>query len=704
MKNKKPSSPNINVVQYFAATLLPAIIILGLGLSYMKTLNTDISYSKSELAILPSLQRLYQDILNLQKIRGLQYLASTTNDSSLQPEIDSLQQALNHLHESTYTLYPGIEKKHSEIHAKTKLTYANARLAEANPDETFNSYSSLVFDHFLLLRNIAKESNLLLDLDLDIFTLVEISVMRIPAITEIIGQLRGRNSAWLYDRKIEEHQTQIEYMFESGRRELKLLQASITSLSRYKEIEGILNTAAIGDALADYFVQFHSILNLSPSKQQSKILFMKGSQVLDSIRLLNKQVINILKLRLDKRIQKQRNKQIVAMLSMALAILSMAYFIFRFHQSNRDSFAAEVRAREDLAKAETRQRTIVDTMIDGLITIDQNGIIQSFNPAAEILFGHKARDIIGKNVNILLPEPHQSRHNQYLKKYLETGEENIIGIGREVTGLHKNGSTFPIELSVTEMKLGKERLFSGIVRDISERMHVDKLKDEFISSVSHELRTPLTSIRGALGLINGGVVGELPEEAMAMFRIACNNTDHLLLLINDILDIQKITSGEMAFNFNVLEIMPFLQNVIQDNAVYGAQYGVHFVISKPIPGARVYADKVRLQQVMTNLLSNAAKFSATGTTVELSVSHSHNAFRISVADHGCGISDDFKPRLFERFSQSDFSDTRQKSGTGLGLSISKVIIEKHGGLIDFTSEKGIGSTFYIELPEFRDKL
>ncbi len=184
-----------------------------------------------------------------------------------------------------------------------------------------------------------------------------------------------------------------------------------------------------------------------------------------------------------------------------------------------------------------------------------------------------------------------------------------------------------------------------------------------------------------------------------MLKIASSNTERLLLLINDILDIQKIESGQMVFKFQPLDLMPFLDQALEDHAIYAEQHGVHFVMKKRLDDVRVYADKDRLMQVMANLLSNAAKFSPKGEVVEISVAHlGESQLRISITDHGPGIPESFQPKLFERFTQSDSSDTRQKGGTGLGLSIAKAITEKHGGTINFITREEIGTTFYLDLP------
>jgi len=269
-------------------------------------------------------------------------------------------------------------------------------------------------------------------------------------------------------------------------------------------------------------------------------------------------------------------------------------------------------------------------------------------------------------------------------------------------GIHqrKNSSTFPVEVSIGIVEMNNEKLFSVLARDITERQRIDNIKNEFISTVNHELRTPLTSIRGSLGLISGGAVGEIPEQAKEMLQVAANNTERLLLLINDILDIQKIESGQMTFNFDCIDMMPFIDKALIDNAAFAEEYGVKFVIMDKLDGAKVYADIVRLSQVMANLMSNAAKFSTQGDTVQIGLTKNRHYYIISVTDHGSGIPESFYDKLFDKFTQSDSSDTRKKGGTGLGLSITKLIVERHKGKIHFDSKIGSGTTFYVVLPEY----
>src|SRR6185369_6677324 len=229
----------------------------------------------------------------------------------------------------------------------------------------------------------------------------------------------------------------------------------------------------------------------------------------------------------------------------------------------------------------------------------------------------------------------------------------------------------------------------AVARDIEEEKRIAQMKNDFVSVVSHELRTPLTSIRGSLGLIAGGVAGELPEKARALVEIASKSCERLVRLINDILDVEKIESGKMGFYFAPIELAPLLERALEDNRAYAEGYGVVLRITATAPGARVWGDPDRLLQVMTNLISNAVKFSPRGGTVEVTTARGSGDVRIAVTDHGRGIPPELRPRLFEKFAQADSSSTREKGGTGLGLSISRAIIERHHGRIGFTSEPGV---------------
>jgi len=339
------------------------------------------------------------------------------------------------------------------------------------------------------------------------------------------------------------------------------------------------------------------------------------------------------------------------------------------------------RKRAEMALQDQARYTqaILDNVVDGIITIDERGSVASLNQAAERIFGYPPGEVLGQNIKMLMPEPYHSEHDGYLANYRATGVERVIGIGREVVGRRKDGRSFPMDLAVSEISHAGRRMFVGLVRDITERKRVEQMKSEFVSTVSHELRTPLTSISGALGLISGGAVGELPPSMKPLIDIAHNNSLRLIHLINDLLDMEKIAAGKMHFDMQWLALLPLVEQALEANKA-------------------LRIDSQRLQQVMANFLSNAAKFSPEGGQVEVVVQRRGARVRVSVRDYGPGIPDAFRGRIFEKFSQADSSDTRQKGGTGLGLAISRELIERMGGAIGYDSVPGDGATFWIEVP------
>lgn len=366
---------------------------------------------------------------------------------------------------------------------------------------------------------------------------------------------------------------------------------------------------------------------------------------------------------------------------------------------------------EQLQDLLARKHAILATMNDGLITISDRGIIETANPAAVRTFGYREEEMRGRNVSMLMPSPQHEQHDQYLAHYLSTGEKKIIGLGREVTGLRKNGETFPLELAISEMNVNGQRMFTGVVRDISQRkaaeeklreanqrVHEQRVKDEFISTISHELRTPLTSIKASLQLMLANAVGDIPNQAQVLLEIAHRNSERLLLLINDILDISKLESEESGFALRPTRVLTLLRNAVVNNQSYADKYGVRFLLKHCDEELSIAADPDRMMQVLNNLLSNAAKFSPAGSEVEIDAKRHAEAIRITVRDTGSGIPPEFHSRVFEKFTQVQHSSRREISGTGLGLYISKSIVEKHGGKLSFRSSLGQGTEFYIDIP------
>lgn len=263
----------------------------------------------------------------------------------------------------------------------------------------------------------------------------------------------------------------------------------------------------------------------------------------------------------------------------------------------------------------------------------------------------------------------------------------------------------PFRGKLNEVKLqlifpeGGKPHYVAMARDISERRVLEKSKDDFISTVSHELRTPVTSIKGALGLILSGAAGRLDDKAHGMLDIAYRNTDRLALIINDILDLEKIAAGRMEFNLEPVNLATLLTDAIAANEPYGDRFGVSIIGSGLDQNIEGHCDSDRVFQVMNNLLSNAAKFSKPGGKVIVTLSETSKNICISVEDFGVGIPEIAQSNIFDRFTQANCADRRALGGTGLGLSIVKALVESQGGTISFESLIGKGTKFSFELPK-----
>ncbi len=523
-------------------------------------------------------------------------------------------------------------------------------------------------------------------------------------------------------------------------------------------------------------------------------------------------------------------------------------------------------AEQRLLDSEARVHAIIDTAADAIITIDDVGIVASFNPAAERMFGYSVQEIVGRNISVLMPAPYQEEHDGYLEKYRNTGERKIIGIGREVLGKRKDGEIFPIDLSVSEILQGARRMFTGIVRDITERktiqgraesfgtmldksateifvfnantlrfVHVtqgaqdnlgytmDELreltpvdirpsisrsefqeslmplrsgerstiefstrylrkegtlydaevtlqlsefqdapafvamvnditdrkrleeeretylamveesraevelqamtlesqsrdldraraeaerasqtKSEFLANMSHELRTPMNSIIGFTQRLLKKLTDSLEEQHLDALQTIDRNSRHLLGLINDILDLSKIEAGRMDLKRSEFDLVNAIKDVASQTSSLTDVKPVQLILDLPETPILIDADRVKIIQVVTNLVSNGIKYTERGTVTVSVVEKSDAALgevaRISVTDTGVGIKEEDQSRLFKKFSQLDASTTRPVGGTGLGLFISAQYVDMHSGAIEVESEFGTGSTFAVTLP------
>lgn len=362
----------------------------------------------------------------------------------------------------------------------------------------------------------------------------------------------------------------------------------------------------------------------------------------------------------------------------------------------------------------------------GIVITNQQGKIIFWNKWLQRRSHFSAEQAIGHTLTELFPDI-KGRH---LEKCINSTLS--IGISHTVShSLHKTGLDLypPGKVKQEDTKLSQSFFVSSIhshttrhcliqIDDVTvaekreqaltklatKAQSISTLKSEFISTVSHELRTPLTSIRGAVAILASNLYDDIRPAGKKLVNIALNNTERLLHLINDILDIEKIEAGRIDFDMQTGKLLPLLQKAIENNQPYAQQHQVQYVLYSDAQAddLLIYADQNRMIQVFNNLLSNAAKFSRTETEVSIRVETSGDTIRINFTDQGQGIPEAFQEHIFEKFSQADASTTREVNGTGLGLSICREIMHKLNGIIDYTTQEGVGTTFFIELPAHKE--
>ena len=359
----------------------------------------------------------------------------------------------------------------------------------------------------------------------------------------------------------------------------------------------------------------------------------------------------------------------------------------------RDEAQEIADANENLAR---HKQAVLNTAGEGIFGLDEHGVATFINRSAAQMLGTSIEELIGRPLHSIIHDPEMAalpldacpvcsptRHPPR-----RTGSATLITY---------TGTTFPIEYTTSSMRDDDVRGGAVVTfRDITERRGIERMKDEFISTVSHELRTPLTSIRGALGLLGSGLLGDVGLRANRMLEIAVTNTDRLVRLINDILDLERISSGQVELHRSptaastlVCDSIDVVQNLVDRAGVSIVCEGVDAVL---------WVDRDRIVQTLTNLIGNAVKFSPEGTTVRVGGEVQGSAFTFFVSDEGRGIPKEKLELIFERFKQVNASDSRDKGGSGLGLAICRSIVDAHGGRIWAESDEKRGSTFRFSVP------
>jgi PAS domain S-box-containing protein len=380
---------------------------------------------------------------------------------------------------------------------------------------------------------------------------------------------------------------------------------------------------------------------------------------------------------------------------------------------NLKGYSEVIRDLTERKRTEQALLSVVNNVVDGIITTDESGKIESFNPAAERIFGYPARDVIGQNVTLLIPETfHREEDDLAAGSSTRMVRAKLIGVGREVVGRRKDGTEFPMDLAVTSFRMGERRYFTGILRDISaskrqeqemrerlaELAEADNQKNDFLAMLGHELRNPLAPIRNALHILK---MPGASDQAVAQAREAMERqVQHVVRLVDDLLDVSRIMRAKIDLRKEVTDLASIIGSAVETaQPVIDAQ-GHELTVSMPKKKIPVEADVVRMAQVISNLLMNAAKYTDHAGRIWLTVERDGpSAALIRVKDSGIGIAPELLPRVFDLFVQGHRSLARSQGGLGIGLTLAKNLVEMHGGTIAAHSEGlGQGSEFVIRLP------
>ena len=412
----------------------------------------------------------------------------------------------------------------------------------------------------------------------------------------------------------------------------------------------------------------------------------------------------------DPRPRTISNAQVDAIASLARQV--MAQIELRRSVRLRSETQKELRGViVDLRDAEARARGVLDSVPEGIVIIGATGCIESFNPAAERLFGYSAEEVIGKNISLLMPSPHAEAHDGYIERYVETGVKRVIGIQREVLAKRKDGSLFPADLAIGETHLAGGTVFTGAIRDITVRKlgeaelrstrdaaeAATNAKSAFLATMSHEIRTPMNGVIGMTGLL---LDTALNDEQKRYAETVRSSGQALLTIINDILDFSKIEAGKLSLEVIDFDLRTAIEEALEVLSDKAAEKGLELasLVAPNVPSL-IRGDPGRLRQILVNLTGNSIKFTSLGEViVRVSASTEMgpgSTLLFEVTDTGVGIAPEVQERLFQPFSQADSSTTRRYGGTGLGLAICRQLTEMMGGQIGLRSEPGKGSTFWF---------
>lgn len=509
--------------------------------------------------------------------------------------------------------------------------------------------------------------------------------------------------------------TEDDFYLQSRNQSIQLVRERLGELQRQKlGLASLAELESLAQLAEERFLLLDEVLKLRQQNGLEAVrLRLLERPGLEQVSAFSNAIDSII-VREQQRMERQaaslkaQSMRMVGSLSIVvvLAVLFLALLYRHFVRTMLLRAQAEQRVEAHaraLGDSEARVRAIVDTAVDAIITIDERGLIESFNPSAERIFGYTASEVAGKNVSCLMPSPYRDEHDTYLDNYKETGVRKIIGIGREVFAQHKEGAVFPVDLAVGEMRVSGKRMYAGMIRDISERKHAQERQEQLLKEltavneelknfayvVSHDLKAPLRAIGSLADWIVSDYADKFDAEGKENMRLLVGRVRRMDRLIDGILEYSRVgrmQEAQVDINLNqlVAEVLLLLAPPI--NIIVS-------VASLP----HLYAEKTRIHQVFQNLIGNAIQYQDKPQgEIRVDCVRDDAVWRFSVADNGLGISERHFERIFQLFQTLKSKDKAES--TGVGLALVKKNVEMYGGKVWVESQVGQGTTFFFTLP------
>lgn len=489
----------------------------------------------------------------------------------------------------------------------------------------------------------------------------------------------------------------------------RLKQLTTDESVQQKRIPELARQVAVRLALLNRVLVARQTEGVEESRQ--KLIAGPGKKEMDALHDLVMTMQAHERTMLKQRMDAEREYASKTLLMFSLALLFAMIFLSLLYLRIRREIGERKQAEQTLAiqadqlrESEARVRAIVDTAAEGIIVIGEQGLIDRFNPAAENMFGYAEDEVLGKNISMLMPSPWREEHDAYLTRYLKTGEKKIVGIGREVAGMRKDGAIFPMDLAVSEVRLSDRRMFTGIVRDITERKQVEERQAQLVHElenaneelrnfayvVSHDLKAPLRAISSLADWVVTDYADKFDDEGREHMRLLLGRVRRMDGLIDGVLQYSRV--GRVKETCAPVNLDQMAHEVID---LLAPPPNISIVIDNPLP--TVVAERTRLQQLFQNLLSNAIKYmDKPEGVIRIGCVAAGDKWKLSVSDNGPGIEERHFEKIFQLFQTLAPRD--RVESTGVGLALVKKIVEMYGGEVWVKSKVGEGSTFFFTLP------